>query len=242
MTQICTKCLQEKDETEFHWRIQRHRQPRRRLDCKACHAKRMHTNYVVKRPHYLKKQHDYYHSHTEEARAYQQANQARIAARMRRWRAENAAYRQYYSFMYELTHRPQRLQKKHLYHITHRYAEYLSAKLYRVKNAITIKQKLLAWKRANPDAIRRHKALRYARIRGASPAVPISHRDIAERDGWRCHICGKKVTEKTWSLDHLIPLSKGGPHIPENVALAHVNCNSERYVGNHIPAQLRLLP
>ena len=257
MTQICIICLQEKDETEFHLRRDRNRQPRRRRDCIACHRTRGHSNYVAKRPYYLKKQHDYYHSHPEEARAYQQANKERIAARMRRWRAENAAYLRYYELLYNLTHRSQRLaadnryraanneqlrQRKHLYNITHRYQNYLSGQRRRIKNATKIKQQLRAWRQANPAAIRRHKALRYARIRGASPAVPISHRDIAERDGWRCHICGKKVTEKTWSLDHLIPLSKGGTHIPENVALAHFACNTKRNVGNHIPAQLRLLP
>ena len=109
MTHICTLCLQDKDETAFYWRKDRHGQPSRRLDCKACHAKRMHTNYVAKRPHYLQVAHDYYHSHQEEARAYQQANKERIAARMIRWRAENAAYLRYYSLMYELTHRSQTL-------------------------------------------------------------------------------------------------------------------------------------
>jgi 5-methylcytosine-specific restriction endonuclease McrA len=57
-------------------------------------------------------------------------------------------------------------------------------------------------------------------------------RIVAERDGWRCHICGGQVTRKNWSLDHVIPVSRGGPHTYANVALAHRSCNSSK--GNRI--------
>ncbi|MFD7609705.1 HNH endonuclease [Streptomyces sp. NPDC059828] len=59
--------------------------------------------------------------------------------------------------------------------------------------------------------------------------------EIAERDGWRCHICQKAVDPGlVWphsmspSLDHVVPLSKGGPHEPRNVRLSHVRCNTAR--------------
>lgn len=61
---------------------------------------------------------------------------------------------------------------------------------------------------------------------------------IAKRDGWRCHICHRKVSKATWSLDHLVPLVHGGTHTLDNVALAHHQCNSLR--GAHGQAQLRL--
>jgi hypothetical protein len=64
-------------------------------------------------------------------------------------------------------------------------------------------------------------------------------RSIAERDGWRCHICLGPVSIKNWSLDHLEPLSKGDAHLRSNVALAHKDCNSRRGDGR-IPAQLLL--
>ena len=62
---------------------------------------------------------------------------------------------------------------------------------------------------------------------------------IAQRDGWRCHICHRKVSRANWSLDHLIPLSYGGPHTNENTALAHHRCNTLR--SNTGAAQLRLM-
>jgi 5-methylcytosine-specific restriction endonuclease McrA len=56
---------------------------------------------------------------------------------------------------------------------------------------------------------------------------------IAERDRWRCHLCRKAVSRKlrgtsrplSPSLDHVVPLSKGGAHDPANVRLAHLRCN-----------------
>jgi len=54
-----------------------------------------------------------------------------------------------------------------------------------------------------------------------------------------CHICGKKVRRDRIQLDHLIPLSKGGPHTYENLAVSHPYCNQSRGDGR-LPAQLRL--
>lgn len=51
---------------------------------------------------------------------------------------------------------------------------------------------------------------------------------ILERDGRQCHICGTAI-EKGWlSFDHITPLSKGGPHNVDNVAVAHYECNRRK--------------
>jgi len=70
-------------------------------------------------------------------------------------------------------------------------------------------------------------------------------RQIAERDGWRCHLCGKRVLDREWrgrpgdaELDHLTPLSAGGDHTRQNVALSHRSCNGRR--SDKGPAQMRL--
>jgi hypothetical protein len=62
---------------------------------------------------------------------------------------------------------------------------------------------------------------------------------IAERDGWRCHLCKKIVNVTAMSIDHLIPRIAGGTNDPQNLALAHIHCNKIRGV-NRLPAQLRL--
>lgn len=60
----------------------------------------------------------------------------------------------------------------------------------------------------------------------------ITHEEIAERDGHRCHICGDSVdmslprTSKLGAtLDHVVPVSRGGVDSLENLKLAHWICN-----------------
>ena len=67
--------------------------------------------------------------------------------------------------------------------------------------------------------------------------VDLQHEDaekgITLRDVYRaargiCAICGKTVAPKDASLDHIIPVSKGGRHIRTNVQLTHVRCNKRK--------------
>lgn len=88
---------------------------------------------------------------------------------------------------------------------------------------------------------------RYRRRSGGRAAGFVSFVEIAERDGWRCGICGKPVNRKrqfpdplAGSLDHLVPVSLGGDHEPANVQLSHFRCNwSKRDTA--INEQLRLI-
>lgn len=83
------------------------------------------------------------------------------------------------------------------------------------------------------------KKIRRKRAQESTRVVPVNRELVAERDGWRCAICGKRVTRKTWSLDHIVPLARGGSHTYENVTLAHLRCNIARGVGRR-PVQAPL--
>jgi hypothetical protein len=59
--------------------------------------------------------------------------------------------------------------------------------------------------------------------------------DIARRSCWRCGICGGRVRPSLAhpdplapSIDHIVPLAKGGDNTPENLRLAHLLCNTRR--------------
>lgn len=61
---------------------------------------------------------------------------------------------------------------------------------------------------------------------------------IAERDAWTCQLCGKPVDTdavaphpNSPTLDHIVPLSRGGDHSAENAQLAHFICNSTKSDG-----------
>ena len=51
----------------------------------------------------------------------------------------------------------------------------------------------------------------------------ISRRALFARDGWRCAYCG--TTSGRLTLDHIVPRSKGGESIWENVVTACSPCN-----------------
>lgn len=50
----------------------------------------------------------------------------------------------------------------------------------------------------------------------------ISRRALFARDGWRCQYCG--ATGKL-TLDHVVPRSRGGPSVWENVVTSCAPCN-----------------
>ena len=88
-----------------------------------------------------------------------------------------------------------------------------------------------AWRKANPE--KSHEISRRRRISKLKiPFETINEKIVYFRDGWICQICHKKVNKRLKhphsmcaSLDHIVPLSKGGTHIYANVQLTHLKCN-----------------
>ncbi len=89
--------------------------------------------------------------------------------------------------------------------------------------------------------ISRHK--RRAIKHAADYEPGITWQTVAKRDGMNCHLCGdatnttdyEVTADGTWlvgitypSLDHVLPLSKGGAHTLSNTKLAHFMCNWEK--------------
>ena len=65
---------------------------------------------------------------------------------------------------------------------------------------------------------------------------------VFERDNWCCQICGEKVNPdikyphpKCATVDHIIPIKKGGNHTYDNVQLAHLTCNNRKSDRNIMP-------
>lgn len=78
---------------------------------------------------------------------------------------------------------------------------------------------------------RAHKAWRRARERGVG-GERFDPAEVFHRDNWRCGLCGKAIDpalnyphRRSASLDHIVPLSWGGEHHPDNCQPAHLGCN-----------------
>lgn len=56
--------------------------------------------------------------------------------------------------------------------------------------------------------------------------APYVQRDIFNRDGGKCQRCGSKLEwNGGWHLDHILPISLGGPDAPFNVQILCAQCN-----------------
>lgn len=57
----------------------------------------------------------------------------------------------------------------------------------------------------------------------------LSHRKeiLLKRDGSACFFCGQEMSEEEMTIEHLVPLMRGGPNIDDNLALAHEACNQK---------------
>ncbi len=70
------------------------------------------------------------------------------------------------------------------------------------------------------------------------PYEPINPKLVFIRDKWICGICRKKVDQSAGapdpmraSLDHIVPISRGGGHTYDNVQCSHLRCNVSKNAG-----------
>ena len=70
------------------------------------------------------------------------------------------------------------------------------------------------------------------------PHAPLTRRAVFARDAWVCQYCGSAAE----NLDHVVPRSRGGLHVWENVVAACRRCNTKKKdrtpaeAGFHLPA------
>jgi len=93
-----------------------------------------------------------------------------------------------------------------------------------------------AWRKANPEK-HREKSRRRRALECITQVEYINDKIVYLRDGWICQHCKKRVDKRfkhpnpmSASLDHIIPLSKGGTHTYRNVQLVHLGCNTKKGV------------
>lgn len=51
---------------------------------------------------------------------------------------------------------------------------------------------------------------------------------LVQHQGYRCAISGRELTPETASLDHIVPIARGGKHCIENVWVVHMQVNTAK--------------
>ena len=103
---------------------------------------------------------------------------------------------------------------------------------------IKLKQTFVKFEKCRVSRPRHNNKSRAQRF-GCEYDPSVSLKRLIERDGLRCAICGEMcdLNDHSWSkysgpmhpsIDHIIPMCKGGGHTWTNVQVAHIICNREK--------------
>lgn len=87
----------------------------------------------------------------------------------------------------------------------------------------------------NPESRRARDQHRRA-VKAGVHAERFRDSEIFERDGWTCKLCGEPIDRTIKapksaapSIDHIVPISRGGKHTRRNVQAAHLGCNARKH-------------
>lgn len=75
----------------------------------------------------------------------------------------------------------------------------------------------------------------HARASALDPTPALNNAALFARDGHLCMYCGDELPRPLLTRDHVVPLSRGGRDVWENVVCACIGCNSRK--GNRTPQQ-----
>ena len=87
------------------------------------------------------------------------------------------------------------------------------------------------WRAANKERDNFHSRTRRARRKNAEGFFTFDEWKLLKRQyGYTCLMCGKKEPEIKLTIDHIIPLIKGGSNYIENIQPLCQSCNSKKYL------------
>lgn len=91
--------------------------------------------------------------------------------------------------------------------------------------------RLSARKRRSKPGVMKREMARYRARKKKVQVYLFTARDenrLLNRQAYRCAYCQQPLTSNNRQIDHVIPLSKGGPHGPSNLVFACEGCNSSK--------------
>jgi 5-methylcytosine-specific restriction endonuclease McrA len=207
----CILCLEAKPLTEFH-KSRNAKDGHNRL-CKPCACLKtrewvaLHPDRVAQngRQNYLK-------------------NRAAYKARAKQWAAENSQRRRQIVRAWDERNRERKCASGRA---LNRRKYYADLKLSRA----TLRKNAALYRERHPEIVKARAKRAKARRRATVLGVQVDGVDfdqIKARDKMVCHLCKKVVSDKDLHFDHVIPLTKGGAHSHENIAVSHRWCNQTK--------------
>ena len=147
------------------------------------------------------------------------------AARVKSWRLRNRNHANKWAAEWRAKNPDKFLAAKAKYRQTERGR--MKERAWVESNRKALRSATRRWKDRNPKKCRAIHSLKRARKRAAT-IIPISSADVMLRMsvfGFRCAYCPGPFEE----IDHLKPLSKGGPHCLANLRPSCMKCNRTKH-------------
>lgn len=95
------------------------------------------------------------------------------------------------------------------------------------------------WRRRNPERannLDRKKSMAHRARQAGVRSENVDPGTVFMRDEGICGVCREPVDAARFEIDHIVPMSAGGPHTYDNVQLAHSDCNKRK--GTKLPDEL----
>ena len=144
-------------------------------------------------------------------------NKVHRAVRRKAWRLEN---------LQSVRAKNRDWQKKNWKHRQKYVSEYYQ------KNKGKLQKRTRDWFKQNRGRHMANVLRRCGRLKAqcSNPkAIDAYCRDIKVKPMVRCYYCSKMVSTKRIHFDHIIPLSKGGPHSVDNLCVSCAQCNLSKH-------------
>lgn len=102
-----------------------------------------------------------------------------------------------------------------------------NSRKYRAANRERLNQHQRDYVKANRN---RHDAHAYKRraLKRNVLHIPWTRQGVIDQYGTACYLCGSPIDLRDWHADHVIPISRGGFDILENLRPTHPSCNCSK--------------
>ena len=230
-TKTCSRCKAVKSTAEFTLRYVGPRGPHYRSQCKPCARdygiasrlkidrealnKRRRELYKEK-PGYKQHARKWYQRNKEYFIEYRTKPENRERERqIEQVRIKNASPEQ----------REKRLDTYKKSHAKHR----AKHAIYRQRVKERTKRTHNEWRKRNRDKENDYRIRRRAIKKGSAIVEKVVRANLIAQYGSVCYLCNRTLAQHEITLDHLIPLSRGGHHSYENLRIACRSCNAKKH-------------
>jgi 5-methylcytosine-specific restriction endonuclease McrA len=147
-------------------------------------------------------------------------------ARQQRYNEANRENKRQYARWYYGEHRERLLEEDHIAYVADPEKRLTASREYGKAHPKERLQKFLKWLKT-PNGIAYNRARKHRGRTTGKLNILAFYMGCAEL-GWHCQMCGKELTKETVTIDHILPVSKGGTNTIENLQPLCRSCNGKK--------------